>query len=56
VTGAGQKMTGQVKVSGSCTLGNPYDGKPVAIECSAKSTDTAFSAVFKTNGKAPKQK
>lgn len=23
VTGVGQKMTGQVKVSGSCTLGNP---------------------------------
>ncbi|WP_283196205.1 hypothetical protein [Rhizobium sp. AN80A] len=56
VTGVGQKMTGQVKVSGSCTLGNPYDGKPVSIECTAKSTDTAFSALFKTNGKAPKQK
>ncbi|WP_160009269.1 hypothetical protein [Rhizobium sp. 18055] len=56
VTGAGQKMTGQVKVSGSCTMGNPYGGKPVTIECTAKSTDTAFSSTFKTNGKAPKQK
>jgi hypothetical protein len=56
VTGAGQKMTGQVKVSGSCTMGNPYGGKPVTIECTAKSTDTAFSSSFKTNGKAPKQK
>ncbi|MDM9620704.1 hypothetical protein [Rhizobium sp. S96] len=56
VTGVGQKMTGQVKVTGSCTLGNPYNGKPIAIECSAKSTDTAFTGSFKTSGKAPKQK
>lgn len=56
VTGAGQKMTGQVKVTGSCTMGNPYDGKPVMIECAAKSTDTSFASSFKTNGKAPKQK
>ncbi len=56
VTGAGQKMTGQVKVTGSCTMGNPYGGKPVSIECTAKSTDTAFSSTFKTNGKAPKAK
>jgi hypothetical protein len=56
VTGVGQKMTGQVKVTGSCTMGNPYDGKPVAIECTAKSADTAFAGHFRTNGKAPKQK
>jgi hypothetical protein len=56
VTGVGQKMTGQVKVTGSCTMGNPYDGKPVAIECTAKSADTAFAGNFRTNGKAPKQK
>lgn len=56
VTGAGQKMTGQVKVTGSCTMGNPYSGKPVVIECTAKSTDTAFTGNFRTNGKAPKQK
>ncbi len=56
VTGAGQKMTGQVKVAGTCTMGNPYSGKPVAIECTAESKDTAFSGNFRTNGKAPKQK
>jgi hypothetical protein len=56
VTGVGQKMTGQVKVAGTCTMGNPYGGTPVAIECSAESKDTAFTGSFRTNGKAPKQK
>jgi hypothetical protein len=56
VTGVGQKLTGQVKVAGTCTMGNPYDGKPVAIECTAESRDTAFAGSFKTNGKAPTQK
>lgn len=52
-TGVGTKMTGEVDVTGFCTFGNPYSGKPVAIECSAKSKDTAFNGSFKTSGKAP---
>ncbi|KQV66389.1 hypothetical protein [Rhizobium sp. Root1220] len=56
VTGVGKQMTGQVKVAGTCTMGNPYGGKPVAIECTAKSKDTDFAGHFRTNGKAPKQK
>jgi hypothetical protein len=56
VTGVGQKMTGQVKVAGTCTMGNPYGGKPIDIECTAESKDTAFTGSFRTNGKAPKQK
>jgi len=56
VTGVGQKLTGQVKVAGTCTMGNPYGGKPVDIECTAESKDTAFTGSFRTNGKAPKQK
>jgi hypothetical protein len=55
-TGAGEKMTGQVKVAGTCTFGNPYGGKPVVIECTAESKDTAFTGSFRTSGKAPKQK
>lgn len=52
-TGVGTKMTGEVDVTGSCSFGNPYSGKPVAIECSAKSKDTAFTGTFKTSGKVP---
>lgn len=52
-TGVAKKMTGQVKVSGSCSFGNPFGGKPVEIECSAKSSDTAFTARFRTDGKPP---
>lgn len=55
-TGVGEKMTGQVKVAGTCTFGNPYSGKPVAIECTAESKDTTFTGSFSTSGKAPKQK
>jgi hypothetical protein len=54
-TGVGQKMTGEVKVAGSCTFGNPYGGKPVAIECTAESKDSTFAATFQTNGKTPVQ-
>jgi hypothetical protein len=54
-TGVGQKMTGEVKVAGSCTFGTPYGGKPVAIECTAESKDSTFAANFQTNGKAPVQ-
>jgi len=54
-TGVGQKMTGEVKVAGSCTFGNPYGGKPVAIECTAESEDSTFAASFQTNGKTPVQ-
>jgi len=52
-TGVGTKMTGEVKVSGSCSFGNPYAGKPTTIECSAKSADFAFTGSFRTNGKPP---
>ena len=52
-TGAGNKMTGQVGAKGTCTFANPYAGKPVAIECSAKSTELSFAASFLSNGKPP---
>lgn len=52
-TGAGNKMTGQVEAKGTCTFANPYSGKPVAIECSAKSTAATFTGSFKSNGKPP---
>lgn len=55
-TGVGEKMTGQVKVAGTCTFGNPYTGKAVAIECTAESKDTAFSGTFTTTPKAAKKK
>jgi hypothetical protein len=55
-TGVGNKITGEVKAAGACTFGNPYSGKPVAIECSAKSTDSAFTGSFRTSGKKPAQK
>ncbi|WP_337268188.1 hypothetical protein [Oryzifoliimicrobium ureilyticus] len=54
-TGVAGRMSGQVKVTGTCTFGNPYSGKPVAVQCSAKSTDSSFAANFDTNGKAPVQ-
>ena len=52
-TGAGNKMTGQVGAKGTCTFANPYAGKPVAIECSAKSTELSFTGSFLSNGKPP---
>ncbi|AYG60443.1 hypothetical protein QD460_23015 [Rhizobium jaguaris] len=52
-TGAGNKMTGQVEAKGVCTFANPYSGKPVAIECSAKSTELSFTGSFQSNGKPP---
>ena len=51
-TGVGQKMTGEVKVAGTCTFGNPYEGKSVAIECTAESKDSSFTGNFRANGKA----
>ncbi|MBB3564730.1 hypothetical protein FHX06_006095 [Rhizobium sp. BK512] len=55
-TGVGNKMTGEVKVAGFCTFGNPYAGKPMAIECTAESKDSAFTGSFRTSGKAPTRK
>ena len=52
-TGAGNKMTGQVGAKGTCTFANPYAGKPVAIECSAKSAELSFTGSFLSNGKPP---
>ena len=56
VSGVGSNMTGQVKVAGTCTFGNPYDGKPAQIECSAQSKDTSFTGSFRTDGKPPLKK
>lgn len=55
-TGAGNKMSGQVEVKGTCTFANPYAGKPIAIECSAKSPQMSFNGSFTSDGKAPKHK
>ena len=55
-TGVGHKMTGEVKVAGSCTFGNPYAGKPTAIECTAQSKDASFTGSFRTSGKVPAKK
>lgn len=54
-TGVGNKMTGQVKVAGFCTFGNPYGGKPIAIECTAESKDSSFTGSFRTGGKLVKK-
>jgi hypothetical protein len=55
-TGAGNKMAGQVEAKGNCTFANPYGGKPVAVECSAKSPQMSFNASFMSDGKAPRHK
>jgi hypothetical protein len=55
-TGAGHKMTGQVEAKGTCTFSNPYAGKPVAFECSAKSTELSFTGSFLSSGKPPRTK
>jgi hypothetical protein len=52
-TGVGTKITGEVDAPGFCTFGNPYSGKPITIECTAKSKDSTFTGTFKTSGKAP---
>ncbi|MBB4191522.1 hypothetical protein GGE45_001052 [Rhizobium aethiopicum] len=54
-TGVGNKMTGQVKVAGFCTFGNPYAGEPIAIECTAESKDSSFTGSFRTGGKLVKK-
>ena len=55
-TGAGNKMSSQVEAKGTCTFGNPYSGKPVTIECSAKSTEMSFNGSFTSDGKTPRHK
>ncbi|MBM7050313.1 MULTISPECIES: hypothetical protein [Rhizobium] len=55
-TGAGNKMSGQVEAKGTCTFGNPYSGKPVTIECSAKSPQMSFNGSFTSDGKTPRHK
>ena len=55
-TGAGGKISGQVEAKGACTFANPYAGKPVAIECSAKSPEMSFNGSFTSDGKAPRHK
>ena len=55
-TGAGNKMAGQVEAKGTCTFANPYDGKPIASECSAKSTQMSFNGSFTSDGKTPRHK
>lgn len=55
-TGAGNKMAGRVEAKGACTFANPYAGKPIAIECSAKSTEMSFNGNFTSDGKAPRHK
>ncbi|NTJ65474.1 hypothetical protein G6M50_17665 [Agrobacterium rhizogenes] len=55
-TGAGNKISGKVEAKGTCTFANPYAGKPVAIECSAKSTEMSFNGSFTSDGKAPRHK
>lgn len=56
ISGVGNTMTGQVKAAGTCTFGNPYGGKPTAIECTAETKDTKFNGSFRTDGKPPKKK
>jgi hypothetical protein len=55
-TGAGNKMAGQVEAKGVCTFSNPYSGKPVTFQCSAKSTELSFTGSFLSNGKPPRTK
>jgi hypothetical protein len=55
-TGAGNKISGKVEAKGACTFANPYAGKPIAIECSAKSTEMSFNGSFTSDGKAPRHK
>ncbi len=55
-TGAGNKMSGQVEAKGTCTFANPYAGKPVAVECSAKSKEMSFNGSFTSDGKTPRHK
>lgn len=55
-TGAGNKMAGRVEAKGSCTFSDPYAGKPVAIQCTAKSTEMSFNGSFTSDGKKPRHK
>jgi hypothetical protein len=55
-SGVATKMTGEVKATGFCTFGNPYAGKPIAIECTAQAKGAAFTGSFRTDGKQPKHK
>jgi hypothetical protein len=55
-SGVGTKITGAVKVAGFCTFGNPYAGKPVAIECTSQTKDSSFTGSFRTDGKPPRHK
>jgi len=55
-TGAGSKISGQVEAKGTCTFANPYAGKPIAIQCSAKSTEMSFNGSFTSDGKTPRHK
>lgn len=54
-TGAGNKMSG-VEAKGTCTFANPYAGKSVTIECSAKSPKMSFNGSFTSDGKTPRHK
>ncbi|MGY5778915.1 hypothetical protein [Rhizobium sp. LEGMi135b] len=55
-TGQGEKISNKIEAKGTCTFANPYGGKPVAIECSAKSTEMSFNGSFTSDGKAPRHK
>ncbi|MFJ6324970.1 MULTISPECIES: hypothetical protein [unclassified Rhizobium] len=55
-TGAGNKMSGQVEAKGTCTFANPYEGKAIAIQCSAKSPEMSFNGSFTSDGKTPRHK
>ncbi|NTF43243.1 hypothetical protein [Rhizobium rhizogenes] len=55
-TGQGEKISNKIAAKGTCTFANPYAGKPVVIECSAKSPEMSFNGSFTSDGKAPKHK
>jgi hypothetical protein len=55
-TGTGDQMAGHVPVTGTCSFANPYSGKPVTIQCSAKSAEMSFAGSFQSNGKPPRSK
>ncbi|MBN8949538.1 MULTISPECIES: hypothetical protein [unclassified Rhizobium] len=55
-TGAGNNISNQVAAKGSCTFANPYAGKPIAIQCTAKSPEMSFNGSFTSDGKAPRHK
>ncbi|MFK0161906.1 hypothetical protein [Rhizobium sp. NPDC090279] len=55
-TGQGDKVSNKIEAKGTCIFANPYAGKPIAIECTAKSPQMSFNASFMSDGKTPRHK